>query len=106
MITSYTLTFIVFVCACLGSLAQLFLKQGVTHLHIIKIFSGVALYGVAFIGFTIALRFGELSKLYPIIAFSYIGVLILSAIYLNESVTLINYIGAVVIVLGVTLTQL
>ena len=103
---NWVLYIVVLLCAVCGASAQLFLKQGVDTLNIIKISFGVALYGVAFIGFTTALRFGQLSKLYPIIATSYILVLILSAIFLKESVTLINYIGAGIIVLGVALTQL
>ena len=102
---NWVLYLVVVVCAVLGASGQLFLKQGVDSIHILKLILGVFLYAVAFIGFTTALRFGNLSKLYPILAFSYIFILILSQIFLGENVTVMNYIGAGIIVLGVALTQ-
>ena len=102
---NWILYLVVVICAVLGASGQLALKSGVDTLHILKLILGVVLYAVAFIGFTTALRFGELSKLYPILGFTYIFVLILSQIFLGENVTVMNYIGAGIIISGIALTQ-
>lgn len=100
---------IVIFCALLGAIAQLLLKKGMMNFEsIFKIpniylMIGVILYGTAFLLYNYTLQYEELSVLYPIIALSYIFVLFLSVIFLNEKVTLINWIGSGLIMAGVWL---
>jgi drug/metabolite transporter (DMT)-like permease len=101
---------LVIFCSILGATGQLYMKKGADVGFSIdkifrnwKLFLGFSLYGLAFLLYTFALRYGKLSILYSLIAFSYIWVMILSAIVLNEPVTTKKIIGSVVIVSGVWL---
>lgn len=96
---------------CLGSIGQLFFKKASDSLSF-EIWSlisnkwlilGLLFYGIATIGYVISLRYGDLSVLYPIIAFSYIFVMILSWKFLGESMTLLKILGSLGIVLSVGL---
>jgi len=99
------------VCAFLGSLGQLLFKVGsksvsfnilgwITNWHVIL---GMVLYGISAILFITALKFGNLSTLYPVIATSYLWVVIFSVLFLGESFSPIKWAGVVLIVSGVTL---
>jgi drug/metabolite transporter (DMT)-like permease len=71
----------------------------ITNYHLIF---GVILYFISASLLIIALRGGELSVLYPIIALSYLWVIIVSGTILHEEITLLKWAGAIVIVLGVS----
>lgn len=100
------------VLACTGftSAAQIFYKFGVSKLSfnfmsIITnwpIILGLALYGIGAVLLLIALRHGELSVLYPIIALSYVWVNLLAMHFFNEPINLFKWLGIAVIVLGVS----
>lgn len=94
---------ITFFCSILGAIGQLLFKIGSNPFNPFKLGIGLVCYGFATILFVGALKFGELSKLYPIIAFSYIWVMILSWKVLNEPVGLWQWIGACGIVISVGL---
>jgi len=93
-----------------GATAQVFFKKAmplkfnpidlITNYWLV---SGFVLYGIAFVGYLLVLKYAPVSELYPIIACSYIFVMILASIMLGESVTIKNFIGAIVIVIGVWL---
>jgi multidrug transporter EmrE-like cation transporter len=102
---------LVFVCTILGAAAQILMKMGSTqldHFDVMKVitnvplFIGYALYGINTVLLMFALRDGELSKLYPIIALTYVWVTVLSVYFFHESITFWKAAGIAVIVAGVS----
>jgi multidrug transporter EmrE-like cation transporter len=63
-------------------------------------------YGIGTILFVIALKFGQLSVLYPLVATTYIWISILSIKMLNEKMNFYKWSGIAVIILGVSLIGL
>ena len=105
---------IVFVQTLFGAVAQILLKAGTQQQHgegladiVIAIFTnpqlfvGYTLYGVSALLMIAALKYGELSILYPVIAMTYVWVAILSVTIYGESVSLLRFSGLASIVLGV-----
>ncbi|MBW2988358.1 multidrug transporter [Candidatus Woesearchaeota archaeon] len=100
-----------FIATILGAFGALFLKRGGTGftLHPIELIKnynliiGLGLYVVASIVFVYALKFGELSMIYPLTSLSYIWVTILSVKWLKEPLTKTKFWGIVLIILGVVL---
>ncbi len=98
-------------CAILGAIGQLLFKLSsstitkniFSWIGNIKLLAGIALYAVAMILFVWALKYGNLSVLYPIIATSYIWVALLSTIFLKEPFGFIKWIGIFFILLGIIL---
>jgi drug/metabolite transporter (DMT)-like permease len=66
-----------------------------------SLFAGYALYGLMTVILVIALRHGELSRLYPVIALSYIWVAILSVLIFHESMNGFKIAGIAMIIAGV-----
>lgn len=102
------LILLVLFCALLGATGQIFFKLGsqnfnfdLTLLTNWKLLIGLVLYGVATIIFIYALKFGNLSILYPIIATSYIWVAIFSVLFLNESFSPYKWIGVLLLIVGI-----
>jgi multidrug transporter EmrE-like cation transporter len=100
---------LVFCCTILGAAAQILMKVGmarftpeplaiVTNLPLI---AGYALYGINTLLLVLALREGELSMLYPIIALTYVWVTLLSYALLPEKPNLYKNVGIATIVVGV-----
>ncbi|MFC1690540.1 EamA family transporter [Nanoarchaeota archaeon] len=102
---------IVLLCTLLTSLGQLFLKFGANKLSLsfyaiimnYNLIIGCFFYGMGAILLIVALKYGELSVLYPFIALSFIWVSILSMIFLSEIMTTGKWVGIAVIVVGVSL---
>ena len=103
---------LVFVCTILGAAAQILMKMGSTHLDhfdIMKVitnvplFIGYALYGINTVLLMFALRDGELSKLYPIIALTYVWVNLLSMYFFNEHLNFWKGVGIGLVIGGVAL---
>ena len=101
---------LVFCCTLLGATAQLLLKSGANQLAhptpfgIItnwSLLAGLSLYGVSTVLLVLALRDGELSLLYPVIALTYVWVTLLSIVVLHEHINPIKLAGVAVIVAGV-----
>lgn len=100
---------LVFACTVLGAAAQLLMKVGMTHfspqpvalLTNVPLITGYALYGVNTLMLVLALRDGELSMLYPIIALTYVWVTLLSYFVLNEPANVLKNVGITIIVIGV-----
>lgn len=111
-------------CTILGAAAQLLIKRGTAMmpplvdpgagsvivqapliawkiLSNLPLFGGLACYGISTILLVLALRYGELSVLYPIMALTYVWVTILSVVMLGESVNAFKLLGLAFIVLGV-----
>lgn len=100
---------LVFSCTVLGAAAQILMKVGMTrfapNLAAIStnfpLVAGYALYGINTLMLVLALREGELSMLYPIIALTYVWVTLLSYVLLHETPNLYKNVGIATIVLGV-----
>jgi drug/metabolite transporter (DMT)-like permease len=65
------------------------------------LFLGYSLYGLSTAVLIVALKYGELSILYPVIALTYVWVMGLSVIFYNESINAFKLIGLATVVLGV-----
>jgi multidrug transporter EmrE-like cation transporter len=101
-------------CTLLIAVAQLLIKTGANRLShaglfatligiftIPPLFTGYCLYGVFTVLFVYALRHGEVSVLYPIIALGYVWVAILSAVVFHESMNPLKVVAIAIIVAGV-----
>lgn len=101
-------------CTLIGAAGQVLIKLGGANLQhagllataigiltIPMLFAGYCLYGVFAALMVYALRHGELSLLYPIIALTYVWVTILSVLIFHETINLPKGIGIAIIVCGV-----
>lgn len=102
---------LVFCCTLLGAAAQILMKYGANHLShagllgmitSVPLVAGYCLYGMSTVLLVLALRDGELSLLYPVIALTYVWVTMLSVMLFHETVNLFKLLGVSIIVLGVT----
>lgn len=100
---------LVFACTILGTIAQILMKTGMEHFKLepvalltnIPLICGYVLYGVNTVMLVMALREGELSVLYPIIALTYVWVTLVSYIRLHEPPNVYKNVGVTAIILGV-----
>ncbi len=101
---------LVIICTLFASVAQVMYKTGtktlamnfhsiITNYYII---GGLLLYAVSALLLIIALQKGELSILYPIIALSYVWVSIMSIYFLEETMSMLKWIGVGAIIFGVS----
>jgi multidrug transporter EmrE-like cation transporter len=118
---------LMFTCTLIGAAAQILMKRGTAQLgaHLtlgdvahnpalflsfcigvisnLKLFIGYCLYGVNTFLMALALKGRELSRLYPIIALTYVWVTILSLFLLTgEHINFFRSIGIAFIVIGVS----
>lgn len=116
-----------FFCTLIGALAQMLIKQGTAQLgvHVTlrelvrepalffrfclgvvrnsRLFFGYACYGVNVFLIALALKGRELSRLYPIIALTYVWVAVLSIFFLpGEHLNFFKSVGMLFIVSGVS----
>jgi multidrug transporter EmrE-like cation transporter len=100
---------LVFCCTILGAAAQILMKTGANQLTPglvglitnIPLMCGYTLYGMSTVLLVLALKDGELSLLYPVIALTYVWVTGLSFLLLHETINPFKLSGIVVIVIGV-----
>jgi uncharacterized membrane protein len=100
---------LVFSCTVLGAAAQILMKIGMSHfvpevaalITNAPLMAGYTLYGINTLMLVLALREGELSMLYPIIALTYVWVTLLSYLLLGEPPNLYKNLGIATIVIGV-----
>jgi drug/metabolite transporter (DMT)-like permease len=99
------------------TVAQLLIKQGTALLGpnptlteaalgmftVLPLFGGYALYGLFTIIMVFALKHGELSMLYPMMALSFVWVTVVSALWLHEPVNFLEIAGVAAIISGVGL---
>jgi len=105
---------LVLIATTLGSFGPLFLKKasGKLELNIISIITnenliiGLAFYALGTILFIPALKGGELSVLYPLVALVYVWVSLLSMKFLGEKMNKMKWTGVSLILFGVTLIGL
>lgn len=96
----------------LGATGMLFFKLGSkkASLRVMdwltnwKVMLGILLYFTALLALIISMKSGDLSIVYPIYALSYIWVALFSKRFLNEKISLINWLGFAIIMVGVSLT--
>ena len=105
----------VFGCTILGAAAQILIKTGLKSLpqqaHFFELILaglmnwqlmlGLCCYGCSTIFLVLALRYGELSMLYPVIALTYVWVAMLSLFFFQESINIYKACGLILIVGGV-----
>jgi len=102
---------LVFMATLITSTAQILYKMGADRLSLdvfsvltnVPLFLGILLYLVAAGVLLLALKHGELSVLYPIVATSYIWVSLLSSRFFGEVINIYKWIGIIIIVIGVVL---
>jgi uncharacterized membrane protein len=106
----WTVALVLF-CAVLGAFGQFLFKLGsasltsnvASWLTNWRILLGMALYGISAVLFIVALRRGNLSLLYPLVATSYIWVTLLATGYLGEPFPPLKWLGIALIIGGVSL---
>ena len=67
----------------------------------LPLLAGYALYGLSTLLLVLALREGELSLLYPVIALTYVWVTVLSVVIFHDRLNPFKLIGIVIVVTGV-----
>ncbi len=67
----------------------------------LPLFAGYSMYGFSMVLLVLALRHGELSALYPVIALTFVWVTILSVVVFHENINALKMVGIALIVLGV-----
>jgi drug/metabolite transporter (DMT)-like permease len=102
---------LVLIATIFTSLAQVFWKFGADRLALdfravllnYHIWIGFGLYGIAGLLLVYALKNGELSVLYPIVATSYVWVSLMAVKFFNDELNPWKWAGILVILLGVSL---
>ena len=114
----FTLT-LVLICIFAGAIGQICFKYGLGNIHKINgmedllkfktifeiitnkyIILGVFLYGSSFILWMAALSTLDVSFMYPLLSLGYVITAILAVIFLGENITIIRWIGIILIVTG------
>ncbi len=98
----------------LGALGVLFFKFAskkvsfniFSWLFNLKFVLGLLFYGLSFIAMIIAMKLTYLSIVYPLFALSYIWVALLSHYVLKEKLYFKNWIGFILIMIGIALTTI
>ena len=101
---------LVFCCTILGAAAQVLMKTGANHIARpgllgmatnLPLMGGYCLYGISTLLLVLALKDGELSLLYPVIALTYVWVTVLSFLIFHDDINPWKLLGIVLIVSGV-----
>jgi multidrug transporter EmrE-like cation transporter len=101
---------LVFCCTLLGAAAQILMKTGANHMAHpgllgmatnLPLMGGYCLYGLSTVLLVLALKDGELSLLYPVIALTYVWVTALSFVVFHDDINPWKLLGIVLIVSGV-----
>jgi len=79
---------------------QLMWKLAALDPNLLFLLAGFLLYGMGAVSMMLALRFGELSVLHPMLSFGFIISIFLGAAVLGETVTLTKTAGIALIILG------
>ncbi len=108
--------FLVFLCTIVGAAAQMLIKTGadsvtqpgflgaiVSMVTNPPLFAGYCLYGFNTVLMVLALRDGELSLVYPVIALTYVWVTLLSMFIFHEPMNPFKGLGIAIIVCGVAI---
>jgi uncharacterized membrane protein len=100
---------LIMLCTIFTSAGQILFKLASQNLNSFNdiftnyfLFLGFISYGIGSVLMIIALKYGDLSLVYPFVALSFIWVTLLSIILFNELVYLINWFGIIAIIIGVS----
>lgn len=99
---------IVLICTIFTTIGQLLFKQGsftftwdiMSILTNFPLILGLASYGLGAVLLIFALRYGELSIIYPFVALTFVWVAIGSYAFFGESFTPVKIMGILLIILG------
>jgi multidrug transporter EmrE-like cation transporter len=104
---------LVFLASVVGSFGAVFLKMGAGRLDgsirgflNMRLALGVALFLGSSVFYTLGIRGGQLSVLYPMVSLGYIWTLLWSRLFFGEPFTRQKFIGLGMILLGVFLVGL
>ena len=105
---------LVFTCTLFGAIAQLLIKRGMNQFKSelmalvtnVPLVVGYSFYGLNAAMMVLALKNGEMSRLYPIIGLTYVWTTLLCYTVLGEPSNLYKNVGIVVIVIGVAVMGL
>lgn len=92
-----------------GALAPIFLKKGLSQWPalqrkaVVNIGTGIFIFGSALFPLIIALKFSDLSLLYPLTGLSYVWTAVYSAHFLNEKINRYTWAGIAFTMSGVFL---
>ena len=96
---------IVIFCTLLTSSAQILLKFGAVRLPEVvtnvPLLVGLCIYAFAAAALIVSFKGGEVTVLYPIIATSYVWVMMLSNVFLNEQLVPLKFAGVFSIIAGI-----
>ncbi len=103
-----------FLCTLCTAPAQFFLKLGTTNIELsfqgimqnTPLILGIIFYTIGSVLMIFALKFGDLSLVYPTISLAFIWVALTSSIFLKETISIVQWIGIIVIILGVMISGL
>ena len=109
MKTPLNLVGLVLLAGFIGSIGMAFLKAGsdrlafdvkalLTNWHIM---AGIGLYGLSSIFYTLAVRQGELTVLYPMVSLGYVWALLWARLFFNERLTKSKFAGLALIIAGI-----
>jgi len=110
-VPQFWVIFLVLITAFLAAVGQLLFKWGAASISVSllswvlnwQLIGGLALHGVGFVLLVVALKYGNLSVLYPLLATSYLWVALLSVRFLGEPFLMPQWLGVALIVAGVGL---
>ena len=86
--------------AALACTGQLFWKLAARSDSLLLVITGLALYGFGALLMILALRYGELSVLHPMMSAGYVLSLALGAAVLDEHISVMRMAGVAVIIIG------
>jgi len=109
--TSLWAVVVALVCALMGATGQVFFKLGSASVVMNsrswlcnwRLLLGAGLYAASAFLFVCALKHGKLSVLYPLIGTSYIWVALFATRFLGESLSILQWLGVLLIVGGIAL---
>ena len=93
-------------CTLFITIGQLFLKQGMANNAWIYVIIGLGFFGFGFLFLVHGLKHGEVTTLLPVMATSYIWVMIFAHILFDEPLGILKIIGTISIVIGIFFTNI
>lgn len=98
--TLYKGIILILLSATLACTGQLLWKLASRDDSILLVIVGLGLYGLGALLMILALRYGELSVLHPMMSVGYVLSLFLGAVVLDEKITFMKIAGVAVIIVG------
>ena len=109
MVNTLIAVILVVVAGIIGAFGALYFKKGSVTIHrnIISfltnkyLYLGASLYVISTIFFVPALKFGDLSLVYPLTSLTYVWVTLLSSKFLGEKINKYKIVGIILILAGI-----